>query len=84
MNERYYPMSPHSKIILDVLTYRKYLEDIKEGKQVDREIKEQLLKNGNRGQHSVIAEHRYSIYTKRFVIHHYTNRAPISFQLHSK
>jgi len=27
---------------------RYYLENIKEGKQVDREIEEQLFKNGNR------------------------------------
>ena len=53
---------------------RKYLEDIKEGKQVDREIEEQHFENGNREQHSVIAEHRYSTYMKRFVIHHYRNR----------
>ena len=32
-------------------TRRKYLENIKEGKQVDREIEEQLFKNGNREQH---------------------------------
>ena len=55
-------------------TQRKYLENIKEGKQVDREIEEQLFKNGNREQYSVITEQRYSTYMKRFVIHHYRNR----------
>ena len=57
-------------------TRRQYLENIKEGKQVDRATEEQLFKNGNREQHTVIAEHRYSIYMKRFLIHRYTNRAP--------
>ena len=55
-----------------------FLENIKEGKHVDKEIEEQPFKNGNREQHSVFAEHRYSIYMKRFLIHHYTNRAPIT------
>jgi hypothetical protein len=30
---------------------RRHLENIKEGKQVDREMEEQLFKNGNREQH---------------------------------
>jgi hypothetical protein len=79
MNERYYLMS--GETIEDYFrflnldeTRRKYLENIKEGKQVDREIEEQLFKNGNREQHSVIAAQRYSTYMKRFVIHRYRNR----------
>jgi hypothetical protein len=55
-------------------TRRQYLENIKEGKQVDRATEEQLFKNGNREQHSLIAEHTYSIYMKRFGIHRYRNR----------
>ena len=48
---------------------RKYLENIKEGKQVDKEIEEQHFKNAIGEQHSLIAEARYSMYIKRFVIH---------------
>jgi zona occludens toxin (predicted ATPase) len=59
-------------------TRRQYLENIKEGKQVDRAIEEQLFKNGNGEQHSLIAEHRYSIYMKRFVIHRHQHWAPIT------
>ncbi len=55
-------------------TRRKYLENIKEGKQVDKEIEEQHFKNGNGEQHSLIAEHRYSMYMKRFAIHRHPNR----------
>jgi hypothetical protein len=47
-------------------TRRKYLENIKDGKQEDREIEEQYLKNGNRKQDSLIGPDRYSIYMKRF------------------
>ena len=50
-------------------TRRKYLENIKEGKQVDKEIQEQIAE-----QHSLIAEERYSTYMKRIVIQRYTNR----------
>jgi hypothetical protein len=83
MNERYYLMSGETledyfRLLNLDETRRKYLENIKEGKQVNREIEEQLFKDGNREQHSVIAEHRYSIYMKRFVIDRYTNRAPIT------
>ena len=46
-------------------TRRKYLENIKEGKQEDREIEEQYFKNGNRNQ-ALIGPDRYSIYIKRF------------------
>jgi hypothetical protein len=80
MNERYYLMSGETledyfrRLNLDE-TRRKYLENIKEGKQVDKEI-EKHFENGNREQHT--AEQRYSIYMKRFVIHRYTNRAPIT------
>jgi len=54
-------------------TRKKYLESIKEGKQVDREIEEQLFKNGNAQQHSLIAGGMYSRYMKRFLIHRYPN-----------
>ena len=47
-------------------TRRKYLENIKEGKQEDREIEEQYFKNGDRKQDSLIGPDRYSIYMKRF------------------
>jgi hypothetical protein len=39
-------------------TRRKYLENVKEGKQVDKEIEKQYFKNGNGEQLSPIAEHR--------------------------
>ena len=45
---------------------RKYLENIKEGKQQDKEIEEQDFKNENREQYSPIVPDRYSIYMKRF------------------
>ncbi|HYV52234.1 MAG TPA: hypothetical protein VE971_02975 [Candidatus Eisenbacteria bacterium] len=51
---------------------RKYLENIKEGKHVDKELEEHF-KNGNREQHSPIAEYKYSMYMKRFVIYHHQN-----------
>jgi hypothetical protein len=54
---------------------RKYLENIKEGKQVDKETEEQHFKNGIGEQHSLIGEDRYSMYMKRFVIH---RRAPLT------
>ena len=83
MNERYYLISGETledyfRLLNLDETRRKYLANIKKGKQVDKEIEEQLFKNGNREQHSVIAEQRYSIYMKRFVIHPYTNRARIT------
>jgi hypothetical protein len=59
-------------------TRRKYLENIKEGKQVDKEIEEQLFKNGNGQQHSLIAQDRDSMYMKRFVIRHHQYRAQLS------
>ena len=61
-----------------VETRRKYLEDIKEGKQVDKELEEQHFKNGNREQYSPIAEYKYSMYMKRFVIHRHQNYVPLS------
>jgi len=51
---------------------RKYLENIKEGKHVDKELEEHF-KNGNREQHSPIAEYKYSMYMKRFVIYRHQN-----------
>ena len=56
---------------------RKYLENIKEGKHVDKELEEHF-KNGNREQHSPIAEYKYSMYMKRFVIHRNSNYPPLS------
>jgi hypothetical protein len=57
---------------------RKYLENVKEGKQIDKEIQEQYFKNGNGEQHSLIAEVMYSTYMKRFAIHRHQNYAPLS------
>jgi len=57
---------------------RKYLENLKEGKQVDKEMEEQYFKNGIGEQHSLIAEDKYSMYMKRFVIHRDPNRAPLT------
>jgi hypothetical protein len=45
-------------------TRRKYLLNIKEGKQQDKDL-EQYFKNGDREQYSVVSD-RYSIYTKKF------------------
>ncbi len=47
-------------------TRRRYLENIKEGKQQDKVIEEQYLKNGNRETYPLIIPDWYSIYTKRF------------------
>jgi hypothetical protein len=73
MNERYYLMSGEK--LEDYFrhhnldeTRRKYLENIKEGKQVDKEIEEHF-KNGDGQRHSLFAQDRYSIYMRRFMIH---------------
>ena len=74
MNERYYLMSGETledyfrHLNLDE-SRREYLENLKEGKHVDKEMEEQHFKNGNGEQHYPIAEHRYFMYMKRFVIH---------------
>jgi len=47
-------------------TRRKYLENIKEGKQLDKKMEQQYLENGNGEQYSLIVPDRYSIYMKRF------------------
>jgi len=47
-------------------TRRKYLENIKEGKQLDKEMEQLYLENGNGEQASLIVPDRYSIYMKRF------------------
>jgi hypothetical protein len=71
--ERYYVMSGETledyfrSLSLDE-TRRKYLEDIKDGKQVDMAIQEHF-KNGNVQQQSLIAEGGYSTYMNRFLIH---------------
>jgi hypothetical protein len=77
MNERYYLMTGEK--LEDYFrhhnldeTRRKYLENIKEGKQVDKEIEEHF-KNGNGQEHSLNAQDRYSIYMKRFMIHRHPN-----------
>ena len=73
MNERYYLMSGETlehyfrHLNLDVRR-RKYLENLKEGKQVDKEIEEQCFKNGIGEQHSLIAEDKYSKLSIRFPI----------------
>ena len=78
IDERYYLMSGETledyfrSLNLDE-TRRKYLEDIKEGKQVDMTIQEQHFNNGNVRQRSLIAEGMYSRYMKRFVIHRHPN-----------
>ena len=83
MNERYYLMSGETlehyfrHLNLDERR-RKYLENLKEGKQVDKEIEEEYFKNGIGEQHSLIAEDKYSMYMKRFVIHRHPNRAPLT------
>jgi len=77
MNEMYYLMSGETlehyfrRLNLDERR-RKYLENLKEGKQVDREIE------GIGEQHSLIAEDKYSMYMKRFVIHRHPNRTPLA------
>ena len=80
MNERYYLMS--GETLEDYFRHlnlddsrKKYLENIKEGKQVDKETEEQYFKNGIGEQDSLITEDRYSMYMKRFVIH---PRAPLT------
>jgi hypothetical protein len=90
MNERYYFMSGQTledyfrSLNLDE-TRRKYLENIKEGNQVDRDIEEQLFKNGNREQHSMIPEHRYFVYMKRFGNNRYRNYPPLpSYTLNTR
>ena len=76
-NERYYLMSGETledyfrSLNLDE-TRRKYLEDIREGKQVDMTIQEHF-KNGNVQQQSLIVEGMYSRYMKRFLIHRHLN-----------
>ena len=79
MNERYYLMSGETlehyfrRLNLDE-TRRQYLENIKEGKHVDKE--EEHFRNWNREQHSQIAEYKYSMYMKKFMIHR--NYKPLS------
>jgi hypothetical protein len=74
MDEMYYMMS--GETVEDYFRHlnlddsrRKYLENIKEGKQVDKETEEQHFKNGIGEQHSLIAGDRNSMYMKRFMIH---------------
>jgi hypothetical protein len=82
MNERYYLMSGETlehyfrHLNLDERR-RKYLENLKEGRQVDKEIEEQRFKNGIGEQHLLIAEDKYSTYMKRFVIHRH-HRTPLT------
>jgi len=47
-------------------TRRIYLENIKDGKQQDKNLEEQYFKNGNGEQYSLNVPDWYSIYTKRF------------------
>ena len=59
-------------------SHKEYLEKIKERKYVDKDIEEQHFKNRIGEQHSSIAEHRYFMYMKRFVIHRHQNYPPLS------
>jgi hypothetical protein len=82
MDERYYLMTGQTledyfRLLNLDETRRKYLENIKEGKQVDKELEEHF-KNGNGHQYSLIAQDRYSIYMKRFVIHRHQHWTPIT------
>jgi hypothetical protein len=90
MNEKYYLMSGQTledyfrSLNLDE-TRRQYLENIKEGNQVNRDIEEQLFKNGNREQRSVIPEHRYFVYMKRFGNNRHRNYPPLpSYTLNTR
>ena len=71
MNERYYLMSGETledyfrHLDLDEAR-RKYLENIKEGKQEETEIDQHYFKNGNREKYWPIVSDRYSMYMKRF------------------
>jgi hypothetical protein len=58
--------------------FKRLLENIKEGKQVDMAVQEQHFKNGNEETLSPIAEHRYFMYMKRFMIHRHQNYPPFS------
>ena len=57
---------------------RKFLEDIKQGKHEENGIDEHYLKIGNRKEYSPIARDWYSIYMKRFVVHHHPHRTPVT------
>jgi hypothetical protein len=81
MNDRYYLVSGETledyfRRLNLVETRRKYLESIKQGKQWDREIQES---SGNGDQHLLIAQGRYSMYMKRFMIRRHRN--PMTQQL---
>jgi hypothetical protein len=88
MNEKYYLMSGQTledyfrSLNLDE-TRRQYLENIKEGNQVDRDIEEQLFRNGIREQHSVLTEHRYFVYMKRFGNNRHHNYRRSSYTLNT-
>ena len=60
-------------------TRRKFLENIKDGKKLDKEMEQRYFKNGNGEQYSLIVPERYSIYMKRFVIRHPNRSSLISY-----
>ncbi len=55
-------------------TRRKFLEKIKQGKLEENGIDEHYL-NGNRKEYSPIERDWYSIYMRRFTVHHRQRRA---------
>jgi hypothetical protein len=58
-------------------TRKKFLENIRQGKHEEDGIDENYL-NGNRKEYSPIAPYWYSIYMKRFTVHHRQRRAPVT------
>jgi hypothetical protein len=60
-------------------TRRKFLENIKEGKQEENGIDEHYL-NGISKEYSPIASDWYSIYMKRFAVHHRQRRLVLTIR----
>jgi hypothetical protein len=60
-------------------TRRKFLENIKEGKHEQNLIDEHYL-NGNRKEYSPIAPDWYSIYMRRFAVHHRQRRMVLAIR----
>jgi hypothetical protein len=63
-------------------TRRKFLESIKEGKQEENGIEEYKnnTKNGIRKEYSQTESDWYSIYTRRFLVHHHPYRSVTSYR----
>jgi len=72
---------PHVALNLDE-TRRKFPESIKEGKQEESGIEDYKNnnKNGNRKEYSQIESGWYSIYLKRFLVHHHPYRSLTSYR----